>query len=343
MTGSTVPIQQTQFDPATLQRDIAAFQHPSRLRSIWQLLNTLIPYGILWALSYYALQYSFWLALPVLALLGGFTIRTFIIFHDCGHGSFFRSKRANQFWGRLTGLLTFTAYHNWSSNHARHHATSGNLDRRGQGDVWMMTVDEYLNAPLRKRLWYRFYRNPLVMFLLGPLFIIFVTHRIPHRNVRKREKRSVYLTNLGILAVAAAMCWLIGWQNYLVIQLVSLWTGLVAGVWLFYVQHQYEDVYWEREDGWDFVSASLEGGSFYRLPVVLRWFTGSIGYHHLHHLNSRIPNYNLVRCQEEVPALGLVKPIGLLKSLKALGYRLWDEQSGQLVGFSEASRRRKAA
>ncbi|MBD3256933.1 fatty acid desaturase [candidate division GN15 bacterium] len=326
-----------------LQKEIAAFQHPSRRQSIWQLINTLGPYVGLWVLSYFALQISFWLALPCLILLGGFTIRTFIIFHDCGHGSFFRSQRANRFWGRLTGLLTFTAFRYWSANHARHHATSGNLDRRGQGDVWMMTVDEYLAAPFRRRLWYRLYRHPFMMFILGPLFIMLVTHRVSESRRKPRERHSVQLTNLALVGMAVGMSLLIGWQNYLVIQFVSLWMGLVAGVWLFYVQHQYEDVYWEREDGWDFVTASLEGGSFYRLPRVLQWFTGSIGYHHLHHLNSRIPNYNLERCQQEVPALQSVKPIGLRKSLKALNYRLWDERAGQLVSFRAIKQRRQAA
>ena len=275
-------------------------------------------------------------------LLGGFTIRTFIIFHDCGHGSFFSSKRANRVWGVITGLLTYTAFRYWSANHARHHATSANLDRRGEGDVWMMTVNEYLASSFSKRLQYRIYRNPFIMFVLGPLFIVFISHRFVTHKVKRREKHSVYITDLGLLAIATAMCLLIGWQNYLVIQLGSLWFGLSAGVWLFYVQHQYDDVYWAREDGWDFVTASLEGGSFYKLPLILRWFTGSIGYHHLHHLNSRIPNYNLVRCQRNVRALSAVKPFGVRTSFRALGYRLWDEQARELVGFRTARRRRAA-
>lgn len=324
------------IDKQRLRHNLATYQRPCTASSTWQLVNTLVPFALLWAAAYYTLQVSFWLALPVILLASGFLIRTFIIFHDCGHQSFFRSRRVNNFWGFVTGILTFTPYFYWTKNHARHHATSGNLDKRGQGDVWMMTVDEYMRAPRKQRMWYRFYRHPFVMLVLGPLFLILVTHRFSRRKVTKKERLGLYFTNVGILIVAAGLSWAMGLKAYLIIQFFTLLFGLMFGVWLFYVQHQFEGVYWSRNNEWDFVEASLEGGSFYDLPIVLRWFTGSIGYHHIHHLNPRIPNYRLARCQDEISDLQRTPRVGFFASLKALGYRLWDEESNRLIGFREA-------
>lgn len=321
-----------------ITKEIATFQKSSSASSIWQLANTLIPYGLLWALAYFAYSYSYWLALPVIILASGFTIRTFIIFHDCGHQSFFRSRKANDFWGTITGVLTFTPYYYWHANHARHHATSSNLDKRGAGDVWMMTVAEYEAATPRERLQYRLYRHPLVMFLLGPLFMTLITHRIVRRKATRKEKVSVYGTNLGILAVGIAASLIMGWKAYLVLQFSILYVALILGIWLFYVQHQFEDVYWSRTNGWNFITASLEGGSFYKLPAVLRWFTGSIGYHHVHHLNPKIPNYNLAKCHDQFQELNSIKPVKLFSSLKSLNFRLLDEETGTMVGFREAKR-----
>lgn len=332
----------SEFDSRKLQHEMAAYQRPGRLRSIWQLANSLTGYTILWYIAYRMLDYSFWLTLPVAVLMGGFLVRIFIVFHDCGHGSFFRSKKANGFWGVVTGFLTFTPYHRWRASHARHHATSGNLDKRGEGDVWMMTVKEYAQASRFERLKYRLYRNPVIMFLLGPLFIILISNRVAGRKPSRSEKRSVYRTNAVLLAFSAAIVLLFGWKVFLVVESLPLFVAHVAGVWLFYVQHQFEGVYWERNSRWDFVTASLEGGSFYKLPAVMRWFSGSIGYHHVHHLNSRIPNYNLVRCQNSIAPLQRAKTTGILNSLKALNYRLWDEDTGRLVGF-RALRRQPAA
>lgn len=317
---------------------ISPFQHPSRAASIWQLCNTLIPFALLWVAAWYALSLSFWLALPITLLGSGFLIRTFIIFHDCGHQSFFRSKRANAFWGTITGILTFTPYHHWHANHARHHATSGNLDKRGQGDVWMMTVEEYLAASPKEKLQYRLYRHPLIMFLLGPLFLLLITHRLVRRKANRAERIGVYATNTAIVALAVAVSLLIGWQQYLIIQGLILYFGLMAGMWLFYVQHQFEDVYWSAGKEWDFVAASLDGSSYYALPKVLRWFTGSIGFHHIHHLNPRIPNYRLAKSHEALVAVRPVKQVSLLGSLKALRYRLFDERTGEMVGFRAAHR-----
>ena len=326
------------IDSGELHREMAPYQRPHRWRSIWQLVNTLVPYGLLWYIAYRALDYSFWLALPFIALLSGFLVRVFIIFHDCGHQSFFQSKRANNFWGILTGILTFTPYHRWRASHARHHGTSGNLDKRGEGDVWMMTLREYFQAPRKERIKYRLYRNPIVLFLLGPLSITLFNNRIVGRKARRSERRSVYGTNVVLLALTTAMILLVGWKAFLLIQLLALFLAHIAGVWLFYVQHQFEGVYWERDSHWDFVTAAIKGGSFYKLPGIIRWFTGNIGYHHVHHLNSRIPNYNLARCQKNTPALQHAQEIGVRSSLKSLTFRLWDEDTGRLVGFREIRR-----
>lgn len=331
------------IDPRKVTEEISEYQRPTRRQSIWQIVNSIIPYVALWFAAIELLSISVWLVLPVTIIASGFLVRIFIIFHDCGHGSFFRSKKANDFWGVVTGILTFTPYHYWRASHAKHHATSSNLDQRGHGDVWMMTVTEYMEATRGKRLQYRLYRNPLVMFILGPLLMLLVSHRFVRHDAKKAEKRSVYFTNLAIAVIAVSLSLLIGWEAYLTIQALIVLVAFSAGVWLFYVQHQFEDVYWARGDEWDFVTASLEGGSFYDLPIVLRWFTGSIGYHHIHHLNARIPNYNLARCQKRIDGLESTKAIGFWKSLKSLSYRLWDEEQGKLIGFGEARRRYKAA
>lgn len=322
-----------------IQQELAPLQKPSIGRSLWQLANTLIPYVALMAISFWAMQYSFWYALPSIVLASGFLIRLFIIFHDCGHSAFFASDRLNTIVGNVTGILTFTPYDYWHKSHAKHHATSGNLDKRGFGDVWMMTVQEYINADFKTRLQYRLYRNPLVMFLLGPLFIVLITHRMIRRKATAKERRSVYLTNLAIVAVGVGVSLVVGWKTYLVTQCLVLYIGTMAGIWLFYVQHQFEGVYWARQPEWDFVTASLDGGSFYALPKVLNWFTGNIGYHHIHHLNSRIPNYNLPKCHEKHEVLSATPRIRFWPSLKSLSYRLWDEQENRLVGFRQVKRR----
>ncbi len=333
MNQSTLPQEQE------LQQELSNFQRPSVGRSLWQLANTLIPYVVLMALSFYLLDYSFWLALPAIVIASGFLIRLFIIFHDCGHSAFFASSKLNGIVGHITGLLTWTPYYYWHRSHAKHHATSGNLDKRGFGDVWMMTVKEYMAAPLKTRIQYRLYRNPAVMFLLGPLFIILITHRVIRREANSRERWSVYLTNVAVLAMAVGVSLIVGWKAYLLVQLLVLYLGTMAGIWLFYVQHQFEGVYWARQPEWDFVTASLDGGSFYALPKVLNWFTGNIGYHHVHHLNSRIPNYNLPKCHDKHELLATTPKIRLWPSFKSLTYRLWDEKENRLVGFGHLKSR----
>lgn len=312
---------------------VARYQQPSLGRAVWQLVNTLVPYVVLWCLIYWSLRVSYWLVVPLVLLAGGFLVRLFIIFHDCGHGSFFKSSRANHFWGVLTGVLTFTPYYHWRWEHAIHHSSSGDLDRRGTGDVWTLTVQEYLEASRWKRFAYRLARNPIVLFVLAPLFLFLVWQRIPNPKAGSRERRSIYWTNLGLLGMAAGMSWLFGWKAYLIIQLSVMAVAGSAGIWLFYVQHQFEGVYWERGADWDYTTAALKGSSFYKLPRILQWFSGNIGFHHIHHLSPRIPNYNLERCHKSEPLFQTVKPVTLFASFKSFTFRLWDEQRRKLVGY----------
>jgi omega-6 fatty acid desaturase (delta-12 desaturase) len=282
---------------------------------------------------YFAVQKAWWLAVPLAMLAGAFLVRVFIIFHDCGHGSFFKSSRANDIVGFITGVLTFTPYFHWRWEHSIHHATSGHLDKRGVGDVWTMTVEEYLNASRWKRFSYQLTRNPLVLFVIAPLFLFLVMQRFPAKKANARERYSVYWMNLAIFGMAAGMSLIFGFTTYALLQLMVMLVAGASGVWLFYVQHQFEGVYWEREEKWDYTTAALQGSSFYKLPKVLQWFSGNIGYHHLHHLSPRIPNYNLERCHHSDPLFQSVKPITLLSSFKSLTFRLWDEQRRQLVGY----------
>jgi omega-6 fatty acid desaturase (delta-12 desaturase) len=301
--------------------------------SLWQVANTLVPYAALWCLMYLGLAISWWLAVPLAVLAGGFLVRVFIIFHDCGHGSFFPSARANDILGFITGVLTFTPYYHWRWEHAAHHATSGDLDRRGMGDVWTLTVREYLEASCWKRFAYRLARNPFVLFGLAPLYVFLIKQRFAVGKAPRREQNSVFWTNLAVGLLAGAMCWVFGLGAYLLLQLVVLMVAGSAGIWLFYVQHQFEGVYWERNAKWDYSTAALEGSSFYKLPRVLQWFSGNIGFHHIHHLSPRIPNYNLEKCHRAEPLFQTVKPVTLFSSFRSFTLRLWDEQRRSLVGY----------
>jgi omega-6 fatty acid desaturase (delta-12 desaturase) len=270
---------------------------------------------------------------PLAILTGAFLVRVFIIFHDCGHGSFFKSRKANDVLGMITGLLTFTPYQHWRREHATHHATSGDLDRRGTGDLWTMTVLEYLESSRSKRFAYRLARNPFILFVAAPLFLLLVKHRFPKADAASQERRWVHGTNLVLLGMALALTAAFGLKAYLLIQLTVLLVAGSVGFWLFYVQHQFDGVYWERGEDWDYTAAALQGSSFYKLPSVLQWFSGNIGFHHIHHLTSRIPNYNLERCHRAHPLFRSVKSVTLFSSLKSLTFRLWDEQRRKLVGY----------
>ena len=260
-------------------------------------------------------------------------MRVFIIHHDCGHGSFFKSRMANDVLGFITGVLTFTPYYQWRGEHALHHSTAGDLDRRGTGDVWTLTVQEYLESSRWNRFLYRLARNPVVLFVIAPLFLFIVKHRFTSPKATRRERHSVYWTNLAVLALASGLSLIFGLKAYLVIQLTAMLVAGSAGVWLFYVQHQFEGVYWERRGAWDYTAAALQGSSFYKLPKVLQWFSGNIGFHHIHHLSSRIPNYNLEKCHDANPLFQSVKAVTLFPSLKSFTFRLWDEPRKKLVGY----------
>ncbi len=327
------PANSTPQRDFTLQKIVSRYQKPSRWRSLWQLSNSLGLYCATLVAMYYSLEISYWLTLGLAVLAAGFMIRIFIIFHDCGHGSFWRSKRWNNIWGAITGVITFTPFHCWTVRHAYHHETAGDLDRRGVGDVWTMTVNEYLASSKGQRAWYRFYRHPLVLFVLGPLQVLLIQNRRILPNSTKKDVWSVIGTNIALAAIIAVVSLTLGFKTYLLIQIPIILIGLSLGIWLFYVQHQFEGVYWEHSDQWDFEKASMEGSSFYRLPRALQWFSGNIGYHHIHHLNSRIPNYYLERCHKAVVGKREIPEIGFWRSFKAMNYRLYDEDRRELISF----------
>jgi omega-6 fatty acid desaturase (delta-12 desaturase) len=320
-------------DVAAWKAIVTKHQAPNVWSATWQLVNTIGSYVAVWVLIYLSLDVSWWLTIPLALLASGLQVRTFIIFHDCGHGSFFASRFANDFWGFVTGLLTFTPYYHWRGEHAVHHGSAGDLDRRGIGDVWTMTVQEYLEASVWKRFAYRLARNPIVLFGIAPLVLFLIVQRFPGAAASQRERRSVWWMNGAILAYVVVMGVIFGVLPFLVIQLTVMVVAGCAGVWLFYLQHQFEDAYWERGADWDYTDAALRGSSYFKLPKVLQWFSGNIGFHHIHHLSPRIPNYNLQRCHDSDPMFQSVRPMTLLGGLKTLGLRLWDESSKKLVGF----------
>jgi omega-6 fatty acid desaturase (delta-12 desaturase) len=326
----------TDLKPAKFewQRAIEQYQNPSLRLSIWQIVNTVVPYLILWYLAYRSLEVSYGLTLVFAFAAALFMLRIFIIFHDCGHGSFFKSRKANDFVGVLAGILTFTPYFAWRHSHAVHHATSGDLDRRGLGDVWTLTYEEYQLLPRWKQILYRLYRNPLVIFIIAPIVLFAILHRLPYRHSeKKREQHSVIWTNLALLGIVIVMSLTVGFKAYVTVQLPILAISASIGVWLFYVQHQYENTYWERHEDWDYATAALYGSSFYKLPKVLQWLTGNIGFHHIHHLSPRIPNYKLETCHNEQPIFSEIEPLTLRTSLKSLHIRLWDEDRHKMIGY----------
>lgn len=314
---------------------VAEFQESDFWRASWQLLNSVGSYIAVWIAMYFVAPISWWLVLPLALLASALFIRVFIIFHDCGHGSFFKSKRANTFWGCVTGLLTFTPYHHWRWEHSVHHSSNGHLERRGVGDIWTMTVDEYLAAGKWKRFTYRVARNPLVLFLIAPVLLFVVQHRFPLRKAKLDVKISVWITNLVLAAFSWGLISMFGFSTWLIIQLGVLAVAGSIGVWLFYVQHQFEDTYWESGGEWDYVEAALRGSSYYKLPRILQWFSGNIGFHHIHHLSSKIPNYNLEDCHSSHELFRDVKPLTVRSSLKTIRYRLWDQASSKLISFSD--------
>jgi omega-6 fatty acid desaturase (delta-12 desaturase) len=337
--ASTVPLPTASTRQQTGKeylRPLARYRQPQLRRSLGQLATSLAGFLLGWLLMLWCLPYSYSLVLLLALPTAGFLVRLFIIQHDCGHRSFFRSRSANDFLGSLLGVLTMTPYFCWRKQHAAHHATSGDLDRRGRGgEISVMTVREYEQAAWSERVAYRLYRNPLVLLVVGPFWQFVVHQRFTWGVPRtwKKERRSIHYTNLGVAAVTALVVWLVGWQAFLAIHLPVVVLGGSIGVWLFYVQHQFEDTYWRQHADWDYGEAALTGSSYYRLPKVLQWFTANIGLHHIHHLDSRIPNYRLQQCLDKHPEFSRVRSLSFWESLSCLRLKLWDEEERQMVGF----------
>ena len=315
---------------------LAPYARADVRRAALDIATSLVPYLALSVLMYLALDVSYLLTLAIGIPAAGFLLRTYIVFHDCAHGSFLPSKRANLWLGRLTGLLVWTPYGTWRHHHAVHHATAGDLDRRGVGDLPTMTLAEYAAASRGKRIGYRLFRNPLVMFGVGPIFALMVQPRLWSRDDRPRLKRSVIVTNIVLAAAIAALSWLIGWQEFLMIQLPTAWLAGAAGVWLFYVQHQFEDVYWESGESWSYADAALRGSSYLKLPKVLQYFTGNIGLHHVHHLSARIPNYHLQSAHDGNAIFHDVPQLGIRDGIRSTRLKLWDEETRRLLTWREA-------
>jgi len=316
----------------------ARFERAVPLKTAWQIVNTLIPYLILWygMVSFLRAGRPFWMILPGVAVAGLLFVRLFILFHDCAHGSLFSSRRANRAFGVIFGVLTFTPFGKWRASHWQHHATVADLDRRGTGDVWTMTRKEFAAAPRWKRLVYRLARNPVVMFILGPAPVFLVAQRLPLMTKSRKEVNSILLTDLGVAGLIVAAGVGFGFGTFFVIQVPVLMIAGMLGFWLFFIQHQFPGVYWARHAEWDRLRAATEGSSYYKLPRILRWFTGDIGIHYIHHIRPRIPNYRLEECRRAVPGLEKVEPITLFRSLRCLRLHLYDEEERQLIGFGSA-------
>jgi omega-6 fatty acid desaturase (delta-12 desaturase) len=318
-----------------LRKTLSHYAKPNLRKAIVQILTTLMPYLGLWGIIIYMVErdYSKMLIAALMLLAALFLVRIFILFHDCVHNSFFRSTRANTIFGYITGILTFTPFRYWQHNHMVHHGSYADLERRGIGDVWILTVNEYLNCSPMKRFGYRCYRNPVVFLGIGPGYVFLLTQRLMHEWEGKKERFSAVVTNLAILTILVVAGLTIGLHIYLLIQIPIFLISGAIGVWLFYVQHQFEGVYWSSHDQWDPVKAALQGSSYYRLPKILQWFSGNIGLHHVHHVLPKIPNYNLQQSCDDVSILQTVPPMNFRKSLKSLFLNLWDEQQQQLISF----------
>jgi omega-6 fatty acid desaturase (delta-12 desaturase) len=312
------------------------YTRADRRRSLCCVLSSVVPYVALFVFMALSLRISYLLTVALAIPAAGFLVRTYIVFHDCAHGSFLASRRVNRWLGASLGLLVFTPFECWKRHHAVHHATAGDLDRRGVGDLPTLTVAEYESRRWRGRLAYRLLRNPLVMFGLGPIFALVLQPRIVPGSARPSIKRSVMATNVALAAMVAGLCWLMGWRDYLLVQIPTILLAGAAGIWLFYVQHQFEDAYWESSARWSYAEAALCGSSYLKLPKVLQFFSGNIGFHHVHHLSARIPNYNLQRAHDENPIFHDVPTLTLTDGLRAVRLKLYDQGSGRMVGFAQA-------
>lgn len=325
----------SKYEKSSWTRIVSQYDSPEVTKSIWQLVNTFIPYLVLWYLMYRSLEVGYWLTFVVAIPTTLFLIRVFILQHDCGHNSFFRSRKANTWVGMTCSIFTFVPFHYWRRTHAIHHAGSGDLEHRSIGDI--MTVSEYATKTRWEQLKYRISRNPIVMFMIIPTIVFVVGYRFDFlgRKEWKRERKGLLWTNLGLLMMAVAMSWLIGFQAYVTIQLTIIFLGAGIGTWFFFVQHNYEDAYWANGNDWDFTTAALEGSSYYKLPRILQWFTGNIGFHHIHHLSPKIPNYNLEKAHNENEIFQTPVTLTLRTGFETTNLSLWDENSGKMISFRQ--------
>src|SRR5215203_2581902 len=315
---------------------IARFERASTWRAGFDLVTSAIPYVALMIAMYLTLDVSVWLTLALAVPTAGFLLRTFIVFHDCAHGSFLSNRRANLWIGRVTGLLVFQPFANWRHNHAVHHGSSGDLDRRGTGDVETLTVAEYMARPWKGRLAYRLFRSPAVMFGIGPVWSLMIGPRIWSRRMRPRQRHSIWLANLALAILIGATVWVVGPGAWLLVQMPVAIIAGVVGVFLFYVQHQFEDAYWETGERWSYADAALKGSSYLKLPKVFKFFTGNIGLHQVQHLSAKIPNYNLQRAHDEIPILRDVPVLSFGEALHAVRLKLIDPAGGRLLTWKQA-------
>lgn len=330
--------RQPGLDPRALLKEVSAFREPRHARSVFELAVTAMPFALLWLLTWAALDSGYALGLLLTIPAGALLLRLFLIQHDCGHGAFFRARAANDWIGRILGVLTLTPYDCWRRSHAIHHASSGNLDARGTGDLDTLTVAEFRALGRGRRFLYRLYRNPIVLFGIGPAYQFLLRHRLPFGMSGKswRPWLSAMGTNAGIAAVAGALIWAMGLKLFLLVHLPITLIAASLGVWFFYVQHQFEHTHWDRGDDWSFHASALHGSSHYELPAILRWFSANIGAHHIHHLASRVPFYRLPEVLREIPVLARCSRVTIGQSLAATGLALWDEEKRRLVSFAEA-------
>jgi acyl-lipid omega-6 desaturase (Delta-12 desaturase) len=332
----SAPTETPRRERPTWARDLEPYSNPTWARSLLDIATSVVPYIALMVAMFLLFDGLPWLAVALTPLAAGFLLRTFILFHDCTHGSFLPSRTANKWFGMFCGLLVLQPFENWRADHWAHHGSAGDLDRRGQGDVPTFTVEEYYSKPWKARLGYYLFRHPLVMFGIGPIYSLMIMPRFWGSHAGEAQKRSVLVTDVAVVAMFAAEILLVGWEAVLFLQMPAFILAGTAGVWLFYVQHQFEDVYWENTDSWSYADAALRGSSFLKLPRVLQFFTGNIGYHHVHHLNARIPNYNLQRAHEENEIFHDVPVLRFWDGIKATRLKLIDPASGRLLTWREA-------
>jgi acyl-lipid omega-6 desaturase (Delta-12 desaturase) len=336
---AVAPPRPTEADPPRerlyWRESVARYERPSLRRGLLDLATSVVPYIALTVAMYVSLQVSVWISLALAVPAAGFLLRTFIVFHDCAHGSFLPNRRANLWVGRFAGLLVFQPFANWRHNHAVHHGSAGDLDRRGTGDVPTLTVDEYLARPWKSRLGYRLFRSPVVMFGIGPVWSLMIGPRLWSSGMRPRQRRSVIVTNVVLAIVIGAIVSIVGLEAWLLVQMPTAILAGTLGVFMFYVQHQFEDVYWETSERWSYADAALQGSSYLKLPKLLQFFTGNIGLHHVHHLSAKIPNYNLQRAHDESPIFHDVPVLSVADGLRAVRLKVIDRRSGRLLTWRE--------